>query len=333
MAYNVAEVGTIPRALALAAGLRQLAPRPDRIPGIGNLRHVEPIDTGGTFRPDWRMQDPSRDPKEPYGSESSGTGTDHGWSNCTMCSAALVYAYHVQDKSGPQAGDMRHNQDDLSGGTDLYDARTAWDRYGNQTLTIKTGSGWGAVKTAHNEQRAILIQGEGNVPGSESFDGSHACVIGIETHSDGRWLFGDPLADGWQWVKPSDIEKWAKALSSSIYFAVSKPLSVPPEPEPEPEPEKPSGPDWSKVDIKQIQDDAVQAYQSEILADMFYWFQHPEEPAPYPVGDTIAAVGHLNEGWGVGKWNQTTWYLSPDSGRWGVSVWAGTGTVPGGTWA
>jgi hypothetical protein len=127
---------------------------------------------------------------------------------------------------------MRHHQDDLSGGTDLNDCKTAWKRYGNETLTIKTGAGWGAVKTAHNEGRAIIIQGEGNVPGSESFDGGHACCIAPETHSDGRWLFGDPLASGWQWVKVADIEKWAKALNSSIYFAVSKipPAPVPPEP-------------------------------------------------------------------------------------------------------
>jgi hypothetical protein len=325
---DIEYIGKLPRVLAVAAGLRRLAPY-GKVPD--HNVEVEPIDTGGAFRPDWRMQDPAKDPKEPYGSESSGTGNDHGWSNCTMVSAALTFAYHVQDKTGPQGGDMRHNQDDLSGGTDLYDARTAWDRYGNQSLTIKTGAGWGAVKTAHNEKRAILIQGEGNVPGSESFDGSHACVIGIETHSDGRWLFGDPLASGWQWVKPSDIEKWAKALSSGIYFAVSKPLSEP-EPEPAPTPPTPQGPDWSKVDIKQIQDDAVAAYQSELLRDTYYWVQHPNEAPPFPIADTIAAVGHLNEGWDVGKWNQTTWYLSPTAGRWGEARWAGVSTE-GGVWA
>ena len=335
MAYKdeVEYIGKLPRALAVAIGLRQIAPRPDRIPGMGNLRHVEPIDTGGEFRPDWRMQDPSRDPKEPYGSESSGTGNDHGWSNCTMCSAALVYAYHVQDKTGPQAGDMRHNQDDMSGGTDLWDADTAWHRYGNQDLVIKVGAGWGAVKTAHNEKRAILIQGEGNVPGSESFDGSHACVIGIETNSEGKWLWGDPLADGWQWVTPSSIETWAKALDSSIYFAVSKPLtSAPPVTAP---PQTPLPPEYMRlldVDIKQIQEDAVNAYKSEILRDMAVWFRHPDEEAPYPVADTIAAVGHQNEGWGIGKWNQTTWYLLPNAARWGEARWAGV-SKDGGVWA
>lgn len=326
---EVEYIRKLPRDVAIFLGLRILAPRPDRIPSIVNLRTVPPIDTGGAFRPDWREQDPSKDPKEPYGSESSGTGTDHGWSNCTMVSAALCYAYAVQDKTGPQGGDMRHNQDDLSGGTDLYDADTAFHRYGDQNLDIRTGAGWGAVKTAHNEKRAILIQGEGNVPGSESFDGSHACVIGTETNSDGEWLWGDPLASGWQWVAPSKIESWAKALHSSIMFAVTKVQPTPP-PQPVPQPPTPSQPDWSKVDIKQIQDDAVSAYQSELLADTYYWSEHPHETPPFPLGDVIEIIP--NQGWNVGKWNQTTWYLAPDSARWGTAVWAGTTTV-GSVWA
>jgi hypothetical protein len=198
-------------------------PRADNIPNVGNLRHVEPIDvdTGGAFRPDWRMQDPGRDPTEPYGGESSSTGNDHGWSNCTMVAAALAFAFAANDKSGPQGGDMRHHQDDMSGGTDLYDADVAFNRMG-QNLDVLTGGGWSQLKSKRAEGRAIVIQGEGNVPGSESFDGGHACCISPETHSDGRWLFGDPLADGWQWVSESSIRDWAENLSSGIYFAATK---------------------------------------------------------------------------------------------------------------
>jgi hypothetical protein len=206
-------------------------PRPDRIPDERNLRHVPPIDTGGAFRPDWRMQDPAKDPKEPYGSESSGTGNDHAWSNCTMVAAALAFAFATGDKSGPYGGDMRHHQSDMSGGTDLYDADEAFNNMG-QNLDVRTGNGWSDLKAKRNEGRAIVIQGEGNVPGSESFDGGHACCISPETHSDGRWLFGDPLADGWQWVSESSIKDWADNLSSGIYFAATKvgppPTTTPP---------------------------------------------------------------------------------------------------------
>jgi hypothetical protein len=328
VSYNDVEyIGRLPRALAIAIGLRIVAPRPDNIPRASIS--VPRIDTGASFRPDWRMQDPSRDPKEPNGNESGGTGNDHGWSNCTMVSAALAYAYHVQDKSGPQGGDMRHNQDDLSGGTDLYDAKTAWDRYGNQELKVKSGAGWGAVKTAHNEGRAIIIQGTGNVPGNETFDGYHACVIGPETNSEGKWLFGDPLATGWQWVPPSKIETWAKALDSSIYFAVSKVQpSAPPEPKPPQPPDEEEVP-W--VDIDAIVNSAVKVREQELLNENYFWSKHPDEQPAFPVDPILQMVP--NAGWGVGRWNQTTWYLAPDASKWGEAVWAGTGTIEGGRWA
>lgn len=195
------------------------SPRPDRVPNRSYAAKYR-ADTGGVFRPDWRMQDPSRDPREPFGSESSGTGNDHGWSNCTMVAAALAYAYEGKKQSGPQGGDFRHNQDDMSGGTDLYDAKTAWQRYGGAVLNIQSGAGWAAVERAHGDGLAIVVQGEGNVPGAEGFDGSHACCIGCETNSDGKWLWGDPLADGWQWATSSSIREWAQALNYNILFAV-----------------------------------------------------------------------------------------------------------------
>jgi len=220
----------LPRWLAIALRIRRLSPGRRR----PNHRVVVPeLDTGGGFRASWREQDPAKDPKEPNGSESSSTGTDHGWSNCTMTAGALAIAYQQPRGSvAPWGGDMRHRQSDLSGGTDLFDLRTSWDTYG-EVLTIKSGAGWSAVKTAHNEGRAIVIQGSGNVPGSESFDGGHACCIAPETHSDGRWLFGDPLASGWQWVKPGDIETWAERWQSSVAFAVGEKPPPPPTPEPE----------------------------------------------------------------------------------------------------
>ena len=96
------------------------------------------------------------------------------------------------------------------------------------------------VVAAHDEGRAIVIQGSGNVPGTESFDGGHACVIAPETHSSGDWLFGDPLATGWQWIAPSGIRSWAEHWQSSVAFATGeKPPSSPP-PEPAPPPSSPA---------------------------------------------------------------------------------------------
>ena len=75
------------------------------------------------------------------------------------------------------------------------------------------GAGWSKLVAKRKEGRAVIVQGEGNVPGSESFDGGHACCIGLETNAEGKWLWGDPLASGWQWVTESSIRDWAENLS------------------------------------------------------------------------------------------------------------------------
>jgi hypothetical protein len=230
--HRLAEI--LPRWLAVALGIRRLSP--GRRWPVGLAVNVAPIDTGGGFRAKHRRQDPAADPSEPYGGESSSTGTDHGWSGCTMSSGANAIAY--QDPRGaldPWGGDLRHRQSDLSGGTDLYDLRTAWAELG-ETLKIKIGSGWAALVDDHDEGRAIVIQGTGNVPGAETFDGGHACSIAPETSNAGNWLFGDPLASDWQWVSPSSIRSWAERMSSGIYYAVGE---APPPPEPEPPPPPP----------------------------------------------------------------------------------------------
>lgn len=229
----------LPRALAIGLGVRVLSPWDGYWPREGV--QVAPLDTGGGYRASNRRQDPAVDPTEPYGGESSGAGSDHGWSNCTMASAATALAYQVPRGAGPKpwGGDMRHRQSDMTGGTDLYDARQAWATYG-ETLTIRTGAGWTGVQKAHGEGRAIIVQGEGNVPGSQSFDGGHACVIAPETHADGRWLFGDPLASDWQWVTQGSIRTWMESLGAGCYFAVGD-AAPPPDPGPDPAP----GPDTS----------------------------------------------------------------------------------------
>jgi hypothetical protein len=216
----------LPRSWAIAFGIRHMTPWGTDWPNASV--QVEPIDTGGGFRAAWRMQDPSVDPREPGGGESSSAGNNHGWANCTMSSGAMGLAYqNPRGSKAPWGGDLRHRQGDQDGGTDLYDVKEAWSSYG-ETLTIKTGSGWSAVKKYHDEGRALVVQGEGNVPGSESFDGGHGCIVAPETHSDGRWLFGDPLASGWQWVSQSSIRTWMEALSSGCYFAIGeKPAGEP----------------------------------------------------------------------------------------------------------
>jgi hypothetical protein len=208
------------RRLLILLVIRRITPRDGERPDERHIRMIPPLDTGGAYRPSHRPQDPSSDPHEPYGSESSGTGSDHAWSGCTMSSGADAIAYATGGELTPWGGDMRHRQGDLSGGTDLVDLSQAFAAYG-ESLTIKSGAGWSAVVDAHDEGRAIVIQGTGEVPGAGSFDGGHACCIGTETHSDGRWLWGDPLVSGWQWISPGEIRKWAERWQASIAFGVT----------------------------------------------------------------------------------------------------------------
>lgn len=223
------------RELGIRLGLRRITPRRgERLPG--RLVVVPALDTGGGFRPKHRPQDPAKDPREPYDGESGSRGSDHGWSNCTMSSGADAISGATGGRLTPWGGDMRHRQGDLEGGTDLYDLRDAFAAYGER-LTIKSGSGWSALKSSRADGRYIVIQGTGEVPGAGDFDGGHACVISPETHADGRWLFGDPLATDWQWIEPGAIRSWAERWQSSIAYAVT---DLPPDPEPEPpEPEPP----------------------------------------------------------------------------------------------
>jgi hypothetical protein len=201
-----------------------------------------------------------------------------------MTAGALAIAYQQpRGNLAPWGGDLRHRQSDLSGGTDLYDLRTAWSSYGEQ-LNVRSGAGWSELVKAHDEGRAIVIQGSGNVPGSESFDGGHACTIGPETAGDGDWLFGDPLADGWQFCPPSKIRTWAEAWQSSIAFATGEkpPSSPPPTPTPTPPP-CPDCPDPAPA-IAAAVDLAVATDDDAEVAEWVHWLR-AGKPAPTDVWD------------------------------------------------
>ena len=214
------------RRLEILLRIRRLTPGDGELRPSRSIRVDDaPRDTGGAFyRPSHRQQDPAVDPREPNGSESSATGNDHGWSGCTMSAGADALACATGGEIAPWGGDLRHRQGDLSGGTDLYDLRDAWRAYG-ETLTIRSGAGWSAVVAAHDRLEPIVIQGSGQVPGAGDFTGGHACAISPEPHSAGSWLFGDPLATGWQWIPPAQIRTWAEAWQGSIAFATGAAMS------------------------------------------------------------------------------------------------------------
>jgi hypothetical protein len=270
------------RWLLIRLGIRRITPGLNG-PIPGRLTIVEPLgDTGGAYRPKHRPQDPAKDPDEPYGGESSARGQDHGWSGCTMSSGADAMAYGSAGELTPWGGRLRHAQSDLEGGTDLQDLREAFEELG-ETLTIKSGQGWGAVVDAHEAGRAIVIQGTGEVPGAGDFAGGHACCIGTETHSDGRWLWGDPLCSDWQWIQPGAIRSWAERWQSSIAFAVAAKPQAPPPPEPPPPPAPPPAPCYSREDlelaVEYSVDAALVAAGDALVGGWLEWIRAPR-PAP-----------------------------------------------------
>lgn len=175
---------------------------------------------GGWYRPPFRTQNPSVDPQEPSGGESSSAGTDHGWANCTMSAGAMVLAFHTLGATDKWGGHLRHNQSDQSGGTDLNDLKQAWSAYG-ETLSIRSGAGWDDVEKDRAAGRAIVLQGEGGTPGAGTYTGGHAIAVMPETKSDGKWLIGNPECSGYEWVSPSALRDWAENWSSSIAWARS----------------------------------------------------------------------------------------------------------------
>lgn len=311
-------------------GLRRYTPRiRGKVPMFSvTVPDIGDTGGGGWFRPAYRMQDPAKDSKEPYGSESSSAGNDHGWSNCTMSSGAMALAFATDGAKAPWGGDMRHHQSDLSGGTDLNDLDQAFAAY-DVSFSIKSGSGWDDVQRYRKEGRAIVIQGEGNVPGSESFDGGHACVISPETQSDAsKWLFGDPLATGWQWVSESSIKEWAQRWNSGISFGITaaNTPAPPPDPEPEPDPGHPAPPVEPIVhDCGPEAARAVARQQDMDVEIWFDWLRNPGEPIPQPVADALACIQNGPGAWGAGKWRQSIVAPPPpppeNAARWDESIW------------
>ena len=195
-------------------------PRPDRIPRRDQGGAPPALETGDWYRPRHKQQNPDIDPHEPSGGESSNAGHDHGWSNCTMASGSMCLDFHTLGAVDVWAGDLRHapGQPDMTGGTDLWDVEKAWQHYG-QDLDIRSGDGWAAARADREAGRALLLTGEGNVPGSATFDGAHAIAIFPETRDDGRWLMADPLSTGPEWVTEAELREWAERLQASVNYA------------------------------------------------------------------------------------------------------------------
>lgn len=91
-------------------------------------------------------------------------------------------------------------------------------------FTVRSGSGWAAVRAARLKGLGIALQGDSDqfTEGcSAAFNGDHCIYIHPETSSrDGviYWLIGDPICQDWRWEKESVLRHYAEKFSASIRF-------------------------------------------------------------------------------------------------------------------
>lgn len=170
-----------------------------------------------------------KDPTEPH--------INHRNGNCTACACALGLEDHTGGRIKAGGGGLRHKLSNPEGsipgvGLNLHtDMKQAWAAYG-QTLENRTGRGWPAVESAKTERRGIMLQGDSdrfpNDDCSGNFNGTHCIYIPNipEKIIDGKpcWYIHDSICDQGHWEEVTHIKSYAQKLSSSIFFAVTKPL-------------------------------------------------------------------------------------------------------------
>jgi hypothetical protein len=244
----------------------------------------------------------------------------------------MALDYHTGGRLRKRGGDMRHHQNDNDSGTDLYDAAQAWASYG-ESLSIRSGQGWGAVVNALDDGRGVILQGTGGLGPCGDYDGGHAIYIAPES-SGSRWLKGDPECSGYEWTEGTTLKGFATRLSSGIYFAVTKaygsstpPPTPPPADCPDCPPAPPVGPELERAEglgASGALDASVTEWVEYLSApklrgglwDASTWAGDCPEPddAIWSVGlrlpDPVAAARHALATpplWGAEAWRSLLW--------------------------
>ena len=217
------------------------------------------------------------------------TGAD-----CTMSAGAVALAYHTRglDDLAPWGGDLRHRQGDLSGGRIC----TICARLGGvrRDAHDRRGAGWSAVVEAHDAGRAIVIQGEGNVPGLG--------IVQRWTRVRDRARDAERRRCGYSAIRSRPAgngsrrrrsRRGRRAWQSSIAFAVSRVVAEAPDPAPEPKPPPPApAPHTRAAELElAVELGAERAVGIASSALVGAWVRYLEAPAP-----------SKPDAWGVGAW-------------------------------
>lgn len=146
-------------------------------------------------------------------------------SNCRMASIACGLDFDTLGRKKSTGGTMRTFTADQLGGTDSGDAREAWSKGYQETLTVRDGNGWGQVlvdlkagRLVHLDVWHANLAGAGVCVSGEGRYG-HTVAVAPEQHTDGRWLVSDPwcLPAKWVWVSEKTLRLAAEEWGSRVF--------------------------------------------------------------------------------------------------------------------
>jgi hypothetical protein len=148
-------------------------------------------------------------------------GSSLASSNCRMASAAMGLDFETRGAKTSSGAKMRSYTDDQSGGTDSGDAKQAWDRGYDQTLTVRDGGTFDQALADLRAWRAVHLDIWAAATGQECLSGSgdygHTVIVLPDYTADG-WAVGDPwCTGGYGRIPESKLRKGAETWGSEVY--------------------------------------------------------------------------------------------------------------------
>jgi hypothetical protein len=142
-------------------------------------------------------------------------------SNCRMASIAMGVDLETKGADKSTGSKMRSYTDDQSGGTDSGDARQAWDRGYDQSLTVRDGNTFDQALADLRAYRAVHLDVWHAACGGPCLSGSgaygHTIMVLPDYNADG-WLVGDPwCTNGYHRWPESKLRKGAEQWGAEVY--------------------------------------------------------------------------------------------------------------------
>ena len=142
-------------------------------------------------------------------------------SNCRCASIAMGIDAETRGADTSTGAKMRSYMDDQSGGTDSGDARQAWSRGYDASLTIRDGETFDRALDDLKDNRAVHLDvWHASVGGpclSSSGSYGHTMIV-LPDYTSAGYLVGDPwCTDGYHRVTTSKLRAGAERWGSEVY--------------------------------------------------------------------------------------------------------------------